>query len=314
MNKQIALGKTKLKASRIGFGAGVVGNEMMYPSMNDEKSLNLMQAVLTEDIQMIDTAYMYGQGKSEELIGEIIHKQGVREKLIISTKVSPNFEFIDGQLRVDNSPQALRKAVEESLNRLQTDYIDILYLHYPYSNTPLAESAAALAELKKQGKIKAIGASNLNYQQLQAFNQYGDLDVLQTEYSLLARQAEEEIIPYSLAKGISVIPFFPLASGLLAGKYKKDQVFTDLSRMNNSMFQGTAYTENIERVEQFKLFAEKKGAAPAQIALAWLLTRPSVDLIIPGATRPDQLISNLSALNIKLDPADLAELDSIFPS
>jgi myo-inositol catabolism protein IolS len=314
MNKQIALGKTKLKASRIGFGAGVVGNEMMYPSMNDEKSLNLMQAVLTEDIQMIDTAYMYGQGKSEELIGEIIHKQGVREKLIISTKVSPNFEFIDGQLRVDNSPQALRKAVEESLNRLQTDYIDILYLHYPYSNTPLAEAAAALAELKKQGKIKAIGASNLNYQQLQAFNQYGDLDVLQTEYSLLARQAEEEIIPYSLAKGISVIPFFPLASGLLAGKYKKDQVFTDLSRMNNSMFQGTAYTENIERVEQFKLFAEKKGAAPAQIALAWLLTRPSVDLIIPGATRPDQLISNLSALNIKLDPADLAELDSIFPS
>ncbi|YCA42038.1 aldo/keto reductase [Bacillus sp. JZ8] len=311
-NNRVEIGNTGLKAFKMGFGAGVVGNTMMYPKMDDITSKELIQTAIDQGMEMIDTAYLYGMGRSEELIGEVVKEKRVRDNLILSTKASPNPQFTEGILKVDNNPTALRQSVEDSLKRLQTDYIDIFYLHFPYSDTPLAESAGALVELKKEGKIRAIGASNLDFQQLQDFNQYGKLDVLQTEYSLLVRQAEEDIIPYCLKSNISVIPFFPLASGLLAGGYKEDDVFTDTSRLNNPLFQGEAFRDNLKRVHQFKTFAKKKGSSPAQISLAWLLTRPAIDLIIPGATRTDQIISNIQSLKINLTSADLAELDTIF--
>ncbi|MBT2289347.1 aldo/keto reductase [Paenibacillus albidus] len=194
----------------------------------------------------------------------------------------------------------------------QSRYIDIFFLHFPDSRTPLSEAADVLAELKLSGKIKAVGASNLNFAQLQEFNSAGHLDVLQAEYSLLVRQAEADVIPYCLEHGISLIPFFPLASGLLAGKYKKDDVFSDVSRMNNPLFQQDAYPANLERVDRFKAFANDKEAEPAQIALAWLLTRPAVDLIFPGATRPDQIESNLQTLSVHLSEDELKQLDVIF--
>ncbi|MEH7362163.1 aldo/keto reductase [Priestia megaterium] len=309
---RVEIGKTGLQAFKMGFGAGVVGNTMMYPKMDDNTSEKLIRTALNQGIEMIDTAYLYGMGKSEELIGETIHKHGRRENVIISTKASSNPQFSQNGLEVDNSSSALRQAVDDSLKRLQTDYIDIFHLHFPYSTTPLTESADTLAQLKKEGKIKAIGASNLNFQQLQEFNKEGHLDVLQAEYSLLVRHVEQDIVPYCLENNISLIPFFPLASGLLAGAYKKDDVFTDTSRLNNPLFQKEAFLANLKRVEQLKEFAKKKGVQPAQIALAWLLTRPAVDLIIPGATRPDQITVNLQALAIQLAEEELNELNTIF--
>ncbi|MHA2961306.1 aldo/keto reductase [Priestia megaterium] len=312
LNDRVEIGKTGMQAFRMGFGAGVVGNTMMYPKMDDNTSEKLIRTALNQGIEMIDTAYLYGMGKSEELIGEAIHKQRGRERLILSTKASPDPQFDQNGLKVDNSPSALRQAVDDSLKRLQTDYIDIFYLHFPYSTTPLTESADTLAQLKKEGKIKAIGASNLSFQQLQEFNKEGHLDVLQAEYSLLVRHVEQDVIPYCLENNISLIPFFPLASGLLAGAYRKDNVFTDTSRLNNPLFQKEAFLANLKRVEQLKEFAKNKGVQPAQIALAWLLTRPAVDLIIPGATKPEQITGNLQALAIELAEAELNELNTIF--
>ncbi|MGG1941951.1 aldo/keto reductase [Paenibacillus polymyxa] len=313
MNNTIAIGKTGLKAFKLGFGAGVVGNSMMYPKVDDTLSRQLIKTALKKGINFIDTAFLYGMGHSEELIGEAIRKYGSREQLVISTKASSNPQFNqEGRLEVDNSPVALRKAVDDSLMRLQTDYVDIFFLHFPDSRTPLSEAADTLAELKKSGKIKAIGASNLSFEQLQSFNVDKHLDVLQAEYSLLVRQAEADIIPYCLKHDISLIPFFPLASGLLAGKYKKDDVFNDASRMNNPLFQKEAFLANLDRVDRFKALAKDKGAEPAQIALAWLLTRPAVNLIIPGATKPDQIESNLRTLDVQLTDDDIKELDLIF--
>ncbi|WP_438492654.1 aldo/keto reductase [Paenibacillus sp. IHBB 3054] len=312
MNQTVEIGRTGLAAFKIGFGAGVVGNSMMYPKMDDDLSRQLIQAALQKGINFIDTAFLYGLGHSEEIIGEAIREYGGREQLVISTKASPSPEFTPTGLQVDNSSAALRKAVDDSLTRLQTDYIDIFFLHFPDTRTPLSEAADTLAELKKSGKIKAVGASNLSYSQLQEFNAEGHLDVLQAEYSLLVRQPEEKVIPYCLKHGISLIPFFPLASGLLAVKYTKDDVFNDTSRMNNPLFHQEAFQANVERVERFKAFAQNKGADPAQIALAWLLTRPAVDLIIPGATRPEQIESNLQTLNIQLTEDDLKQLETIF--
>ncbi|MGQ3478698.1 aldo/keto reductase [Paenibacillus sp. TY11] len=312
MDHTIAIGRTGLKAFKLGFGAGVVGNSMMYPKVDDTLSRQLIKAALEKGINFIDTAFLYGMGHSEELIGEAIREHGGREHLVISTKASSNPLFNQGRLEVDNSPAALRKAVDDSLMRLQTDYVDIFFLHFPDSRTPLSEAADTLAELKKSGKIKAIGASNLSFEQLQAFNADKHLDVLQAEYSLLVRHAEVDVIPYCLEHEISLIPFFPLASGLLAGKYKKDDVFNDTSRMNNPLFQKEAFLANLECVDRFKAFAKDKGIEPAQIALAWLLTRPAVDVIIPGATKPDQIESNLQTLGVRLTGDELKQLDIIF--
>ncbi|UOE58317.1 aldo/keto reductase [Priestia filamentosa] len=312
VENKVCIGKTGLQSSKMGFGAGVVGNAMMYPKMDDHKSEELLYSALSHDIGMIDTAYLYGMGRSEELIGEVIRKQGVRDQLILSTKASSNPQFGEDGLKVDNSPSALREAVNDSLKRLKTDYIDIFYLHFPNSSTPLLEAAFTLAQLKKEGKIRAVGASNLSFEKLQEFNKEGYLDVLQAEYSLLVRTVEKDIIPYCLKNNISLIPFFPLASGLLAGAYKEDDVFTDTSRSNNPLFQKDAFLANLKRVDQLKEFAKRREVQPAQIALAWLLTRPSVDVIIPGATRSDQINSNLQALNIQLTENELYKLDHIF--
>ncbi|MEK4439250.1 aldo/keto reductase [Paenibacillus sp. FSL K6-2862] len=310
MDKRFTIGRTGIEVSRIGLGAGVVGNTMMYPKVTEDMGRELVQAAIEEGIDFIDTAFLYGFGRSEELIGEAIRNSGRRDKVKLSTKAAANFKLTDqGAMQVDNSPSALRESVEHSLTRLQTDYIDVFFVHYPYSDTPLEEAAGALADLKQEGKIKSIGASNLSYEQLQQFNMDGYMDVFQTEYSLLARQAETDLIPYCLEHQISVIPTFPLASGLLAGQYKKEDTFTDLSRMNNPMFQGEDYITNLERVERMKDYAAKKDMTLPQMALAWLLNRPGVDLIIPGATRPDQLRTNMRTTEVVLTDADMEHLD-----
>ncbi|MDQ0113782.1 aldo/keto reductase [Paenibacillus harenae] len=312
MHTKTAIGKTGLQAFHIGLGAGVVGNTMMYPKVTEDMGKEIIHAALDHGIDFIDTAYLYGLGRSEELIGEALQQRGIREQVVLSTKASSNPQFAEGGLEVDNSPAALRQAVEDSLQRLRTDYIDIFFLHFPNSHTPLDEAAAALAELKREGKIRAIGASNLDFNQLQQFNADRHLDILQTEYSLLARKAEEQIIPYCLQHGISVIPIFPLSSGLLAGRYNKDDVFTDTARMNHPLFQREAYLESLERVERLKAFAQQKRQEPAQIALAWLLQQPGVDHIIPGASRPEQIEDNLRTLDVQLSEDDLRKIDAIF--
>ncbi|MCY9272018.1 aldo/keto reductase [Bacillus inaquosorum] len=312
--KNVNIGKTGLNAFNIGLGAGVVGNAMMYPNVTEEMGKDLIHAAFDEGIDFIDTAYLYGLGRSEKLIGEAVKQRGNREKIVISTKVSPSPEFVNGAVKTDIRPSALRKAADEALIRLQTDYIDILFLHFPDSRTPLGEAADALAQLKKEGKIRAVGASNLDFHQLQEFNAEGHLDVFQTEYSLLVRHAEEDILPYCREKNISVIPFYPLASGLLAGRYKHDDVFTDVSRSNHPLFQRQAFLENLEKVEKLKQFAEQKQAEPAQIALAWLLHQPGIDMIIPGATLPEQLRANLKTADIHLSEDDLKQMDRMFGS
>ncbi|MDY7433360.1 aldo/keto reductase [Bacillus sp. V26] len=313
MNR-VTIGKTGLSAFSIGLGAGVVGNTMMYPNVTEAMGKNLIHAAFDEGIDFVDTAYLYGLGRSEELIGEAVNQRGNREKVVISTKLSPSPEYVNGTVKTDIRPSALRKAAEDALVRLKTDYIDILFLHFPDSRTPLGEAANALADLRKEGKIRAIGASNLDFRQLQEFNAGGHLDVFQTEYSLLARHAEEHILPYCMEKEISVIPFYPLAAGLLAGRYKADDVFTDASRANHPLFQCDAYLKNLKKVEKLKRFAEQKQAEPAQVALSWLLHQPGIDLIIPGATRPGQLKTNIKTANLHLSKDELKQMDQIFSS
>ncbi|WP_039075943.1 aldo/keto reductase [Bacillus sp. MSP13] len=309
MDQTRTLGKTNLQVKRIGFGANAVGGHNLFPNLNDETGKDLVRTALDGGVNFIDTAFIYGLGRSEELIGEVVQERGMRNELIIATKGA--HKEAGGSIELDNSRAFLRGEVEKSLKRLKTDYIDLYYVHFPDGKTPLAEVAGTLKELKDEGKIKAIGASNLDDQQLQEFNADGYLEVFQAEYSLIQRDAEKGILPYCEKYGISFIPYFPLASGLLTGKFTKDTVFHDF-RKDKPEFQGETFIHNLRKVEKLKAVAEEKQAETAHVALAWLLTRPAIDAIIPGAKRPEQLKDNLKTLNIELTEDEVEFISKIF--
>ncbi|MBT2625946.1 aldo/keto reductase [Bacillus sp. HU-1818] len=309
MDQTRTLGKTDLQVKRIGFGANAVGGHNLFPNLNDETGRDLVRTALDGGVNFIDTAFIYGLGRSEEIIGEIVSERGGRDQLVIASKGA--HKEVNGDIELDNSREFLRGEVEKSLKRLKTDYIDLYYVHFPDGKTPLAEVAGTLKELKDEGKIKAIGASNLDFKQLQEFNADGYLEVLQSEYSLIHRDAEKDLLPYCEEQGISFIPYFPLASGLLTGKFTKDATFDDI-RKDNPQFQGETFIKNLEKVDKLKAIAEDKQAETAHLALAWLLTRPAIDAIIPGAKRPDQLKNNLRTLDIQLTDDEAEYISAIF--
>lgn len=309
MSKNVQLGKSDLYVNPIGLGTNAVGGHNLYPNLDEEAGKQLVHTAIDNGINLLDTAYLYGPGRSEELIGEVIKESGKRSDILIATKVSP--KFVGNDMVNDNSPAFLREEVEKSLKRLQTDYIDLMYIHYPDEDTPKAEAVGALKQLKDEGKIRAIGLSNFSVEQLKEANQDGYVDVYQGEYNLLNRSVEHTLFPYVNEHNISFVPYFPLASGLLAGKYNKDSIFEDL-RAGLPYFQGEAFEQNLEKVEKVRKIADAKGAEVAHVVLAWYLTRDAIDVIIPGAKRADQVRNNLKTLDVQLTKAEIQEISDIF--
>ncbi|KEP26768.1 MULTISPECIES: aldo/keto reductase [Bacillus] len=307
--KKVTLGRTNLQVNPIGLGTNAVGGHNLFPNLSEDAGRELVETALDQGVNFLDSAFIYGLGRSEELIGEIIAKRGGRDELVLATKGA--HKEVNGQIELDNSRDFLREQVENSLKRLQTDYIDLYYMHFPDGRTPLEEVAGTLKELKDEGKIKAIGASNLDFEQLQAFNRDGYLDVLQSEYSLLKRQAEQDLLPYCVEHGISFIPYFPLASGLLTGKFTKDATFDDI-RAKDPLFQGDAFLQNLEKVDKLKAIAQSKNAETAHVALAWLLAQDGIDAIIPGAKRAEQVLQNLKTNDVQLTEEEINQIDQIF--
>ncbi|MBQ4816250.1 aldo/keto reductase [Bacillus pumilus] len=307
--KKVTLGRTNLQVNPIGLGTNAVGGHNLFPNLSEDAGRELVETALDQGVNFLDSAFIYGLGRSEELIGEIIAKRGGRENLVLATKGA--HKEVNGQIELDNSRDFLREQVENSLKRLKTDYIDLYYMHFPDGRTPLEEVAGTLKELKDEGKIRAIGASNLDFEQLQAFNRDGYLDVLQSEYSLLKREAEKDLLPYCVEHRISFIPYFPLASGLLTGKFTKDATFDDI-RAKDPLFQGEAFLQNLEKVDKLKAIAQSKNAETAHVALAWLLAQDGIDAIIPGAKRADQVQQNLKTNDVQLTKEEINQIDQIF--
>nr|MDH3175783.1 aldo/keto reductase [Bacillus pumilus] len=307
--KKVTLGRTNLQVNPIGLGTNAVGGHNLFPNLSEDAGRELVETALDQGVNFLDSAFIYGSGRSEELIGEIIAKRGGRENLVLATKGA--HKEVNGQIELDNSRDFLREQVEHSLKRLQTDYIDLYYMHFPDGRTPPEEVAGTLKELKDEGKIRAIGASNLDFEQLQAFNRDGYLDVLQSEYSLLKREAEKDLLPYCVEHRISFIPYFPLASGLLTGKFTKDATFDDI-RAKDPLFQGEAFLQNLEKVDKLKAIAQSKNAETAHVALAWLLAQDGIDAIIPGAKRAEQVQQNLKTNEVQLTKEEINQIDHIF--
>ncbi|UOK65549.1 aldo/keto reductase [Paenibacillus sp. OVF10] len=308
--QQIRLGKTDLIVNPIGLGANAVGGHNIYPDMlNDETGKEVVRTALKQGINFVDTAYIYGPEHSERLIGEVLKETGQRQNTIIATKAA--HKLVDGKIVMDNSPAFLRTSVDDALKRLQTDYIDLFYIHFPDEHTPKDEAVDTLKQLKDAGKIRAIGVSNFSIDQLREANKDGHVDVLQSEYNLFKRDAEKELLPYTTEHNISFVPYFPLAAGLLGGKYNRNTTFQD-GRAKNPLFTGEAFIENLDKVEQLRSIAQSKDVEVAHLVLAWYLTQPSIDALIPGAKRPEQVINNLQTLNVELTAEEIAVVDQIF--
>ncbi len=309
MSDKVRIGKTDLYINPIGLGTNAVGGHNLFPNLNEETGREIVRTAIDQGINFIDTAYIYGPERSEELIGEVIREKGKREELIIATKGA--HKFVEDKIVLDNSPAFLRKTVEDSLIRLRTDYIDLFYIHFPDEHTPKDEAIGALKQLKDEGKIRAIGVSNFKLEQLKEANKDGYVDVIQSEYNLLKRQAEEDLLPYADEHSLSFVPYFPLASGLLTGKYTKNSPITD-GRARNPLFQGEAFEENLAKVEKLREIADAKGAEVAHLVLAWYLKQDAIDAVIPGAKQPEQVLHNIKALKVALTAEECRQISGIF--
>ncbi|SDJ03870.1 aldo/keto reductase [Natribacillus halophilus] len=309
MTHHIYLGKSDVAVHPVGLGTNAVGGHNIYPdALDEEQGKNVVREALDNGINHLDTAYFYGLGRSEELIGEVMAEYK-REEIVLATKGA--HKFVEEEVVMDNSPAFLKQAVDDSLRRLKTDHIDLFYIHYADEDTPKAEAVGALKDLKDEGKIRAIGVSNFNIDLLQEANKDGYVDVLQSEYNLLAREAEQDLLPYTAQENITFIPYFPLEAGLLAGKYDENATFTDL-RAKKPAFQGENFKRNLEKVERIRDIANAKGEEVAHIVLAWYFSRASLDAIIPGAKRPEQVTNNLKVAEVNLTENEIEQIDEIF--
>ncbi len=307
--KNVKLGKSDIDVFPIALGTNAVGGHNLYNNLDEEQGKEVVRTAIKSGVSLLDTAYIYGLGRSEELIGETI-KEFSRDEYKIATKGAHYFDE-NNEERISNKPEFLKEQVEQSLKRLQVDYIDLYYIHFPDDETPKNEAVAALKELKDQGKIKAIGVSNFSLEQLKEANKDGYVDVVQLEYNLLNRE-NEHIFEYTSENNITFIPYFPLVSGLLAGKYTENTKFDDL-RAENPDFQGEKFKENLEKVDKLRSIADNHNVEVAHIVLAFYLTRPSLDVIIPGAKKPEQVIANLKTLDVKLTNSEINTINQIFP-
>lgn len=309
MAKEVTLGKSDVKVFPIALGTNAVGGHNLYPNLDEEQGKEVVRKAIDHGITLLDAAYIYGPERSEELVGEVV-KEYPREQVKIATKGSHYFDEEDN-VQQNNDPEFIKQQVENSLKRLQTDYIDLYYIHFPDDNTPKDKAVAALQELKEEGKIKAIGVSNFTLDQLKEANKDGYVDVVQLEYNLLHRE-NEDVMQYAAENQITFVPYFPLASGILAGKYDEDTTFDD-HRATRRDFKPEVFKDNVRRVNQLKDIAETHQTSIANIVLAFYLTRPALDVVIPGAKRAEQVIENIDAANVELSQDEINQIDALFP-
>jgi len=302
MNDLIKIGSTDVTSKKIGLGTNKVGGHNLFDNLKDEDGYAVVKAAIDSGITTLDTAYMYGLGRSEEIIGDVIQNYD-RSKLVIATKAAQD---PDNDLKNNNSPEFLKKAVDDALKRLKTDYIDIFYIHFPDETTPKNEAVAALNELKKAGKIRSIGVSNFSLDQIKEANKDGLVDIVEDNYSLVHRDAEKELFPYLKANNISFVPYFPLASGLLTGKYSA----ADAKKF--SQFTEVQFTDLLAAIDKVRKIAEKYEATVAQVVLAWYMKNPDISIVIPGARKPEQVDQNVKALSVDLRNSDYHAIDEAF--
>ena len=304
------LGSTGLRVSTVGLGTNNFGFRM-----DEESSLRVAKFAVDQGINFFDTANSYGRGLSEERIGKAL--KGIRHNVIIGTKVG--LEMGDGTNDRGASRYHIMQQVEDSLRLLQTDYIDLYQIHRPDPNTSIEETLSALDDLVHQGKVRYIGGSNYNgWQTAEAVLTARSLGLtefvtMQPEYNMLNRSIEAELLPFCDKYDIGILPYYPLASGFLTGKYLQGQEAPEGTRLagNERTKENTLTDKNFNILSKLSKFAEDRGHPMVELAIAWLLAKPAVSSVIAGATKEEQVTANVKASDWDLTDAEMEELDII---
>ena len=307
------LGHSGLQVSVVGLGCNNFGRRADL-----EMTGRVVNTALDLGINLLDTADVYGgNGLSEEFMGKVL--QGRRNEAVLATKFA--MKMGEGPMKSGGSRRYIMAAVEDSLRRLQTDHIDLYQMHAPDPKTPIDETLRALDDLVTQGKVRYIGHSNFaGWQTAAAHSTAEKLGAnpfvsAQNEYNLLNRRIERELVPACQAYGLSILPYFPLASGFLTGKYKKDQPLPEGARLSGPAAAGMASAiltpKNYETLEKLEAFATQRGKPMIDLAFGWLASQPFVASVIAGATRPEQVEQNVASGDWRLTSEELAEVDAI---
>ncbi|MCZ4509602.1 aldo/keto reductase [Streptomyces sp. ActVer] len=309
--KHIKLGD--LDVSRIGLGT--MGMSAFYTghSADDAESISTIHRAFDLGVTFIDTAEVYGPFTNEELVGRAV--RGRRDEVVVATK----FGFVSHTGRpagsLDNSPASIRAAVEGSLKRLGTDYIDLYYQHRVDPDTPIEDTVGTLAELVAEGKIRHIGLSEAGARTIRRAHAVHPVTALQSEYSLWTRDPEEEVLSVLRELGIGFVPYSPLGHGFLTGQIRSTADFAeDDWRRTNPRFMGENLRRNLRVADEVKAVADEVGATPAQVALAWLLAQGDDIAPIPGTKRVERVEENTSADGIELSAEQIAKLDNLTPA
>ena len=298
------------EVSRVGLGTWAIGG-FMWGGTDEQEALQTIREALDHGISLIDTAPVYGLGRSEELVGRALAKYGKREEVIIATKVG--LEWRGDQVFRNSTRARIMKEIDDSLRRLQTDYIDIYQVHWPDPLVPIEETAAAMYQLYKQGKIRAIGVSNYSLEQMNLFQQAAPLHTAQPPYNLFESGVERDVLPYCRIRGISTLTYGALCRGLLSGKMKPETEFQgDDVRKTDPKFQRPRYAQYLKAVERLDRFAQENyGKRVLELAIRWTLDQPFVTVALWGARHPNQLAPVAAVTGWKLDTAALKAINQI---
>jgi aryl-alcohol dehydrogenase-like predicted oxidoreductase len=302
------LGNSGLSVTPIALGCWPIAG-MTSPDVNDTDSLATITACFDLGINFLDTAYCYGaHGESERLIARALGSR--RHEMVIATKGGIEWGP-DRKQVIDGRPATIRRHCEESLRRLQTDRVELLYLHAPDPHTPITETAAEFKRLLDEGKTRAVGVSNVSLAQLEAFQSVCPLSAYQPPYNMLQREIELDTLPWCVAHNVAVVIYWPLLKGLLAGKLQRDHVFAEGdSRRKYPMFQGDEWQRNHDLVDDLRTIAAKTGHSVAQLVINWTIRQPGITVALCGAKRPDQIIDNAGGAGWELTAAQLQQIDS----
>lgn len=303
------LGRDGPALSVIGFGAWAIGGggyAYGWGPQDDAESIAAIHRALEAGVNWIDTAPVYGLGHSEEIVARAL--DGRSDRPFIATKCGLVWDD-NRRISVSLHPASIRREVEASLRRLRVEVIDLYQCHWPDPQTPVEETWQVMAALQDEGKVRHIGASNFGVPLLERCLAIRHVDSLQPPYSLLRRGVEQDLLPLCARRGIGVVAYSPMASGILTGRFDPARLAPDDWRRNDSNFQGARLQKGLALVDRLRPIAERHGKTPGQLAIAWVLRSPEVTSAIVGARRPDQVDENVGAAGWRLTAEDLAEIE-----
>ena len=311
--QSVRFGRTDMEITRIGFGSWAIGGggwRAAWGPQDDDEAVGAIRRAVELGMNWIDTAAVYGLGHSEELVARAL--KGVSERPYVFTKCSQVWDE-SGNISNNLKRDSVKRECEESLSRLQVEAIDLYQIHWPRPDEDIEEGWEAMAELKEEGKVRHIGVSNFDVEQMERIREIAPVETLQPPYNMLKRGIEDEILPYCQENDIGVIAYSPMRSGLLTGKMSPERVANlpaDDWRRNSSDFQEPRLSRNLELVSLLEEIGVEHGRSPGEVAIAWTLRHQAVTAAIVGGRRPDQVDGIIGAAELRLSEDELDRIQS----